>query len=420
MQAKVINRYMRNLKRIFTVILTIFVLSALCGCSGSSISSEGSVSSAAEQAPASASEAVPDKKTDKNGNINAASDNLSNTSDESLNQNTQAVSLKVHFIDVGQGDSEFIELPDGTTMLIDSGEADKAEALKGYIKGLGYEKINYIIASHPHSDHIGGMADILNSFAAEKFFMPKAVSSSSCFENMLKAVQENGCKAEYITAGKVLAANSSLGFSITAVAPVKEYKDLNNSSAVLRLTYKSSSFLFTGDAEAEAEQDIISNGTDVHSDVLKAGHHGSSSSSSKNFLAAVSPKYAVISCGSGNSYGHPHAETISKLKGLNVQIYRTDLLGSIICETNGYEYKIYANGYKTPEGSETVNTNAPVKEQSGDTLTASENIPLFKTKTGKAYHRENCQGLKNSKLPITLEEARTEGLTPCKTCKPPA
>lgn len=300
---------MRNLKRIFTVILTIFVLSALCGCSGSSISSEGSVSSAAEQAPASASEAVLDKKSDKTGNINADSANLSNTSDESLNQNPQTASsdkkLKVHFIDVGQGDSEFIELPDGTTMLIDSGEADKAEALKGYIKGLGYEKINYIVASHPHSDHIGGMADILNSFAAEKFFMPKAVSSSSCFENMLKAVQENGCKAEYISAGKVLAANSSLGFSIAALAPVKEYKDLNNSSAVLRLTYKSSSFLFTGDAEAEAEQDIISNGTDVHSDVLKAGHHGSSSSSSKNFLAAVSPKYAVISCGSGNSYGHP-------------------------------------------------------------------------------------------------------------------
>ena len=238
--------------------------------------------------------------------------------------------LAVHFLDVGQGDAIFVQMPDGQTMLIDAGDDDGA-AILDYIKSLKCDKITYVVATHPHLDHIGGMADVLEGISVEKFYMPKISSSTRAFERMLTAVKEEGCGIITAKAGVTILDTAAL--KITIIAPVKNYyKDVNNYSAVIKLTYKNNTFLFTGDAGALSESQIIS---DIDADVLKVGHHGSSDSSSDDFLLKVSPEYAVISCGKGNSYGHPHAETLQKLKKSGAKIYRTDLSGTIVMTSNG-------------------------------------------------------------------------------------
>ena len=238
--------------------------------------------------------------------------------------------LAVHFLDVGQGDAIFVQLPDGQTMLIDSGD-DDGGAILDYIKSLKCDEITYAVATHPHLDHIGGMADVLNGISVGKFYMPKISSSTRAFERMLTALKEEGCGIITAKAGVTILDTAVL--KITIIAPVKNhYKDVNNYSAVIKLTYKNNTFLFTGDAGALSESQIIS---DIDADVLKVGHHGSSDSSSDDFLLKVSPEYAVISCGKGNSYGHPHAETMQKLKKSGAKIYRTDLSGTIVMTSNG-------------------------------------------------------------------------------------
>ncbi len=316
--------------------------------------------------------------------------------------------LRVHFIDIGQGDCEFIELPDGSSMLIDAGEIGKDRIVINYIKALGYKKINYIVATHPHSDHIGGMSQVLSEFSADFFYMPEKAHSSGCFSDMLTAVQKNGCSAEYITAGKVLLNSEEYGFKVSAVAPVKAYDDLNNSSAVLRLVYKNTSFLFTGDAEKESEYDILESRSDINADVLKLGHHGSSTSSSMKFLNKVNPKYGIISCEKENSYGHPHTETISSLDRLGIEYFRTDTDGTIIFETDG------------ESGKYNISIEKNDKHYLSESTTQAEaDVPVFRTKTGKCYHIEGCDGLKRTKIPTTIDEATELGLRPCPNCKPP-
>lgn len=245
--------------------------------------------------------------------------------------------MVVHFLDVGQGDSEFIEFPDGKCMLIDAGTAEYSLTVTEAIENYGYSSIDYVVATHPHADHIGGMSSVLESFDVGEIYMPKVSSNTKTFENLLTAISDKGMSVNTAKAGVEIYSDSMLKMEF--LAPVSDsYDDLNNYSAVLKITYGNYSFLFTGDAEDISENEMLLNDSSaLASDVLKVGHHGSDSSSTAEFLSAVQPEYAVISCGKGNSYGHPHSETLDRLNAIGTQIYRTDKQGTItvICDGSG-------------------------------------------------------------------------------------
>ena len=244
----------------------------------------------------------------------------------------------VHFIDVGQGDSEFIELPDGKTVLIDASTRSAGEDVVSYIEDLGYDAIDIVIATHPHEDHIGGLPDVIDTFDIGQMYMSKGITTTKIFETLMDKISENMIPVDVADAGELLM--SGTGYELTCVGPMgDEYDDLNNYSLVTRLDVGNSSFLFTGDCEAVCEQEMIDAGMDLDVDILKVGHHGSSTSSSEAFLESASPEVAVISCGVNNEYGHPHDETLEKLDAIGCDVLRTDLNGDITISTDG------ENGY---------------------------------------------------------------------------
>lgn len=262
--------------------------------------------------------------------------NISSGSTESI---TDGQTLSVHYLDVGQGDSIFIELPDNETMLIDASTAEYGDGIAEYIYEQGYEKIDYLVATHPHADHIGGMKAVVESLDIDTVYMPKASTTTKTYKNLLQAIKDKGLKINTAKAGVTIAQSENLKISI--LAPNSDsYDDLNNYSAVIKITCGNRAFLFMGDAENQSENEITA---DVSADVLKAGHHGSSSSTSQEFLARVNPSAAVISCGKDNSYGHPHRETMENLQQAGTEIYRTDTMGTIIAVTDGESLDITGN-----------------------------------------------------------------------------
>lgn len=256
--------------------------------------------------------------------------------------------LTIRYIDVGQGDCELISYA-GQNILIDAGEKEAAEAVIGVLDGLGIKKLDYVIATHPHSDHIGALGNIIDKYDIGTVIAPRIkdelVPTSKAYERFLTALSKKGQKLTAAKAGAVYSLadenkeNDNTAFEV--LAPVgNDYDDLNDWSVVIRLVHGENAFLFTGDAEKAAESDIIASGAELSADVLKAGHHGSSSSTSKKFLEAVSPKTVIISCGDGNSYGHPHKEIIEKLDKNSIEYYRTDQCGTITVYSDGESCRV--------------------------------------------------------------------------------
>lgn len=244
--------------------------------------------------------------------------------------------LAVHFLDVGQGDSTFIELPDDECMLIDAATSDYGNTITEKIEQYGYSKIDYLVATHPHADHIGGMTQIVEHFDIGEIYMPKVSTDTKTFESLLQAVSDKNMKINTAGAGKVIFSDSSLEMKFLSPEADVSYDGLNNYSAVLKITYGENAFLFTGDAETDAEELVLDTYyNELDCDVLKVGHHGSETSSSAEFLNAVTPDYAVISCGVNNSYGHPHKEALSRLEDIGAEIYRTDTQGTVTITCDG-------------------------------------------------------------------------------------
>lgn len=253
----------------------------------------------------------------------------SNTS----SNNTIKDSIKVHYIDVGQGDSILIQT-ENKNMLIDAGPRSSSDKLVKYLKDNGIKNLDIVVATHPHEDHIGGMTSVIKNFKIDKFYAPKKTATTKTFENMVKELKDKNLKINVAKAGVGL----DLGKDIKCemLAPNSEdYEDVNNCSAVIRLSYKDTAFLFTGDAEKISEKEMLQKGYELKADVLKLGHHGSSTSSSKEFLDKVSPKIAVASLAKDNDYGHPHKETLAEMKKRNITLYRTDESGSIVLKSDG-------------------------------------------------------------------------------------
>lgn len=254
--------------------------------------------------------------------------------------------LAVCFIDVGQGDCEFIQFPNGECMLIDSGEKENSEKVIETVRAFGYGKIDYVVATHPHTDHIGGLAEVIDAFDIGEVYMPKVSASTKTFENLLIAIQNKNLQIHTAKAGVTVIDDGML--EVKFLSPVKSsYDDLNNYSAVLKVTYGRDSYLFTGDAESPVENELLENAYfELDSDILKVAHHGSRTSSTEEFLFAVSPDYAVVEVGKGNSYNHPHTETIEKLESIGAEILRTDEKGTITVKSGGdgnYEFDYQVN-----------------------------------------------------------------------------
>jgi competence protein ComEC len=264
---------------------------------------------------------------------------------------TNSSPLIIHFIDVGQGDSILIQSPDGKVGLIDGGIEDSG--VTQYLQNVGISHLDLVIATHPHEDHIGGLVGVLATFPVDKVVTNGVSHTTLTYEHFLDAIALS--QADYVEAFR--GDTISLGdLNFAVLSPIDNTdEDLNNGSLVLRLVYGKVSFLFTGDIQEAAEENILASGLDVSATILKVAHHGSRTGSSMNFLNAVRPQVAIYSAGAGNDYGHPHPETIDRLKSVGASIYGTDINGTIIITTDGNKYTLAT--------TKQVPTQTPTPEQ---------------------------------------------------------
>lgn len=240
-------------------------------------------------------------------------------------------SMEVHFIDVGQGDATLI-LCDGTAMLIDCADNSQGTRIQDYLQKQGVEKLDYLVLTHPDSDHIGGAPVIIEKFEIDRVFMSNFEKSNKTYMKVIQSLDNRLLKWSTPEVGSTWQLGSA---QFTILAPNDTYSDPNEASIALIIRNGDNTFLFTGDAEDDAEDDMLENGLDLRADVYQAGHHGSRSSSKDEFLDEVSPVYAVISCAEGNSYGHPHAATLNKFRERGILVFRTDEQGSIVAVSDG-------------------------------------------------------------------------------------
>ncbi len=279
---------------------------------------------------------------EKNGLIDGAFNGLEQTLGESADiLSDDNMGLSVHYIDVGQGDCSLL-VCDGKTMLVDAGENGHESDVINYLRSQNIDKLDYIVASHQHSDHIGGLAEVITEFGCDTLIMPRLTKAqtptNNTYTDFLKAIKNSGVKTLASTPGDIYNLGSAV---IEIFGPVTDdAEDINNMSIVMKATYGSNSFLFTGDAEKEEELEIIETGADIDCDVLKAGHHGSKTSSSKEFLAEVTPDICVIQVGENNDYGHPHSASLKRIEKYTKNIYRNDICGDIILHSDGEKISV--------------------------------------------------------------------------------
>lgn len=326
------------------------------------------------------------------------------TACNSLPANGQDSDLKVHYIDVGQGDAILIQ-KDGESMLIDAGENVSGERVVNYLREEGISRLDYAIGTHPHSDHIGGLDRVIQEFDIGKVILPKVSHTSKTYEDVLKAIQEKELK---ITTPRVGDTYELGDAQWTILSPREEkYESLNDYSVAIRLVYKDNSFLFTGDAEVEPEREMVENSKTlpITAEVLKVGHHGSSTSTSPEFLEKVNPKVAIIQLGEDNSYGHPHRETMEKLNQKGIEVYRTDQNGTIVATGDGQEITFEVEkGFGQKETAET-----------------SQSQHYIGNKNTKVFHVEDCNQLPEEHNRVyfdTRQESIDQGYRPHKGCNP--
>lgn len=328
---------------------------------------------------------------------------------------SEASVVKIHFIDVGQGDATLIQCGEHV-MLIDAGDNDKGTAVQLYLTKQGVKKLDYLILTHPDADHIGGADVVITKFAIDRVFMADFEKDNQTYREVTDALASKKLKWTTPSPGTVY----SLGTAeFTILAPNDTYEDPNNASIALLLQNGDTGFLFTGDGEEEAEEDILANGLCVEADVYKAGHHGSDTASCEAFLEAADPDYAVISCGEGNSYGHPHAAVLNSLRAMGIQVFRTDEQGSIIAESDGTKITWNCAPSETWQTGERTGSGARRKAEKQDKQPKGN---YTGNKNNGKLHRSTCEQLPNEENRVVFEtkqEAIDAGYDdPCGLCEP--
>lgn len=355
--------------------------------------------------------------------------------------------MEVHFIDVGQGDATLIKCGE-QSMLIDTADDSKGTAIQKYLQKQNVEKLDYLILTHPDADHIGGAPVVVTKFEIDKVFMSNFEKDNKTYQKLIQALDNKRLKYETPEVGSQYTLGTAV---ITILAPNKKYDNPNDASIALTIQNGNNKFLFTGDACEDAEKDILSNDFDVSADVYKVGHHGSKSSSSRDFIKAVNPTYAVISCAENNSYGHPHAETLNTLRVYGIKVYRTDEEGTIVATSDGKNITFNVPASETwkagePTGSSSsqsqtqTQVKAPTVQQSQpQTQTQNEETTpvieepkqevsaptteityVLNTKT-KKFHKPSCGSLPTTNRKDTSESRDSviaSGHVPCKKCNP--
>lgn len=368
---------------------------------------------------------------------------------------SSAGQMQVHFIDVGQGDATLIAC-DGHYMLIDAGNNDKGTTVQSYLMSQGVEKLDYVIGTHPDADHIGGLDVVIYKFDCDTIIMPDVANDTRTYDDVVQAMKSKGYQTTYPVVGETYTLG---GATFIIVAPNADYgNDMNEWSVGVLVQNGNNRFLFTGDAEEKAEEDILNNGIDISADVYAAAHHGSKTATSQAFLDKVSPTYVVISAGEGNKYGHPHAEVLNRLRAAGISVFRTDEQGTIVATSDGNDITWNCSPSESwkagePTGSSDTSQNAAssgtgtsnnnssssvadnssgdstassgssnagiAADTSGSSNSDSSSVMVHITDTGSKYHSAGCSYLKKSDHEVTLSEAKSMGLTPCSRCNPP-
>ncbi len=296
---------------------------------------------------------------------------------------SESMDLEIDYIDVGQADSILVNLPNGEHLLIDAGTNDAGPTVVSFINSKNITTLDYVVGTHPHEDHIGGIDNVVDTFNIGKIYLPNITATTATYVDMMTAINNKHLTVTQAKAGVTLFDEQYDNKTLKAVmlSPIDtSYAEVNNYSAVIRLTYGDTSYLFTGDAQDVVENELINSPVDLHANVLKVGHHGSSTSSTQAFLDAVDPQIGVISVGVGNVYGHPTPSTIDRLNANNIDIYRTDQDGTVSVKSNGTDILVNtANGTSTMYLDINGNHDNPVviNEISPAPATGNEWVELY-------------------------------------------
>ena len=312
--------------------------------------------------------------------------------------------MTVHFIDVGQADCALLAC-DGEFMVIDGGNVEDGQMVVSYLKQMGVQELESVVCTHAHEDHVGGLPAVLSVFDTETVYSPVTEYDTKVFRDFVAKTEANAGRITVPAPGDQFNLGTA---TITVLGPVKEYDDPNNTSIVLKVTYGDSDFLFTGDMEIVAENDMLDywgNSMNWQSEVLKVGHHGSDTSSGYRLVYETEPDYGVISVGEGNKYGHPNETSLSRLKDAGVAVFRTDRLGHVIAETDGREITLtWENQNAEPEDVEPADPAMKI---------------LYGNKKSKVFHTYDCKNLpgENNRVEFSdYDAAIAEGFKPCGSC----
>lgn len=337
--------------------------------------------------------------------------------------------LTVHFLDVGQGDSELIQF-NGKNVLIDGGTQDMGPRVESYLRDHGVSSLDLLIATHPHEDHIGGLITILNDIPIKQVLDSGQTHTSQTFENYLNLIDRKNIPFTVAERGQTIDLDPRLKIEVLSPPATPIADDLNQNSVVLKITYNKVSFLLMGDAGFEAEDSIMAAGYDLKSTVLKIGHHGSSSSTGSAFLSKVRPEVEVIEVGAGNDYGHPTQKTLSALQSTSSQVYRTDTNGNIVVTTDGQTYTVTSEKQSWDTASTAPKSTGSAVTWPAGPVAASTTAatvsqgPFVGSSKSDKYHYPSCTAAKKIKSAnlVTFSssaDARAQGYVPCGICHPP-